>query len=235
MASNSLISRSASRAFHKLHPRQVFLRPKGALIISFLSTAFLLTGLNLIAYLTYFPPRGSSWRLPDWHSRSQFYSTFLPESAPECTLSPSPSSLVSDVLTVEQIRDIVASTRGFFSRDYCLNLGWNNVSVSLWHQISATYDFGQVRYIIESALLQAELLNRTLVLPSFINARGCVYDKYVTLSLAHINALILLLLPPSTAPFVRTMHLCSIGMTDRTVGKGLQSNNIWVSASQSRL
>ena len=47
-----------------------------------------------------------------------------------------------------------------------------------------------MRYIFESALLQAELLNRTLVLPSFINARGCEYDMYVTLFLACINALI---------------------------------------------
>jgi hypothetical protein len=35
----------------------------------------------------------------------------------------------SDVITLEQIRDIVATTRGFFSRDYSLNLGWNNVSI----------------------------------------------------------------------------------------------------------
>ena len=47
-----------------------------------------------------------------------------------------------------------------------------------------------MRYIIESALLQAELLNRTLILPSFFYARGCEYDKYVTLSLALIKALI---------------------------------------------
>ncbi len=42
--------------------------------------------------------------------------------------SPPPSHTpVPDVLTLEQIRDIVASTRGFFSRDYSLGLGWNNV------------------------------------------------------------------------------------------------------------
>ena len=40
---------------------------------------------------------------------------------------PSQTSL-PDVLTLEQIRDIVAPTRGFFSRDYSLGLGWNNVS-----------------------------------------------------------------------------------------------------------
>ncbi len=42
---------------------------------------------------------------------------------------------------------------------------------------------GQVRYIFEAALLQAQLLNRTLVLPSFVYARACEYDMYVTLSL----------------------------------------------------
>ncbi len=44
-----------------------------------------------------------------------------------------------------------------------------------------------MRYIIEAALLQAELLNRTLVLPSFIYARACEYDMYVTLPLPCIN------------------------------------------------
>ncbi len=32
-------------------------------------------------------------------------------------------------LPLERIRDIVAPTRGFFSRDYSLYLGWNNVSI----------------------------------------------------------------------------------------------------------
>ncbi|KAF8481624.1 hypothetical protein DFH94DRAFT_825446 [Russula ochroleuca] len=45
-----------------------------------------------------------------------------------------------------------------FSRDYSLNLGWNNM-----------------QYIIDAALLQSILLNRTLVLPSFIYARACEF------------------------------------------------------------
>lgn len=51
--------------------------------------------------------------------------------APSNSGSSSPPSRtpVPDVLTLEQIRDIVASTRGFFSRDYSLGLGWNNVSI----------------------------------------------------------------------------------------------------------
>ena len=34
-----------------------------------------------------------------------------------------------DVLSLEQIRDIVGTTRGFFARYYSLDLGWNNVSI----------------------------------------------------------------------------------------------------------
>ena len=51
-----------------------------------------------------------------------------------------------------------------------------------------------MRYIIEAALLQAELLNRTLVLPSFIYARACEYDMYGRLFSPCINVLIPLLL-----------------------------------------
>ncbi|KAK0505188.1 hypothetical protein EDD18DRAFT_1060580 [Armillaria luteobubalina] len=62
-------------------------------------------------------------------------------------------------LSLEALRELVSSTEGFLARDYSLNLGWNNI-----------------RYIIEAALLQAKLLHRTLILPSFIYARGCEYD-----------------------------------------------------------
>ena len=33
-----------------------------------------------------------------------------------------------------------------------------------------------MRYIIDASVLQAELLNRTLVLPSFVYARACEYN-----------------------------------------------------------
>jgi hypothetical protein len=36
-----------------------------------------------------------------------------------------------------------------------------------------------MRYIIDAAILQAELLNRTLVIPSFVYARACEYNVYV--------------------------------------------------------
>ena len=65
-----------------------------------------------------------------------------------------------------------------------------------------------MRYIIETALLQAELLNRTLVLPSFVYARACEYHMYVTISLSRIDILIPLF-------FYRPQHcmrgLCNIG------------------------
>ena len=38
-----------------------------------------------------------------------------------------------------------------------------------------------MRYIIDAALLQAGLLNRTLVIPSFVYARACEYELYVNL------------------------------------------------------
>jgi hypothetical protein len=141
-----------SRVALNLRRWRSFLRSNGALRIGFFTT-FLLTGL--MVYVTFFSP---SWRLPDWHLSSSFYpdpleladpnerllvdpkfATLLPNPTPESIIPdnpppplPSPSP-VSDVLTLEQIRDIVAPTRGFFSRDYSLGLGWNNVSGVFWH------------------------------------------------------------------------------------------------------
>lgn len=37
-----------------------------------------------------------------------------------------------------------------------------------------------MRYIIETALLHAQLLNRTLIIPSFVYGRGCEWELYVT-------------------------------------------------------
>ena len=82
--------------------------------------SFLLVGLVL--YMTFLSPHGplllrsSEWTMPTNHTPS------APTSEEAPTLS-------SDVLSLEQIRNIVAPTRGFFSRDYSLNLGWNNVRI----------------------------------------------------------------------------------------------------------
>jgi len=72
--------------------------------------SFLLVGL--ILYMTFLSPHGplllssSKWSTPTNHVSSP-----------------------SDGLSLEQIKGIVAPTRGFFSRDYSLYLGWNNVSM----------------------------------------------------------------------------------------------------------
>ena len=36
-----------------------------------------------------------------------------------------------------------------------------------------------MQYILDASLLQARLLNRTLVIPSFVYARACEYHMYV--------------------------------------------------------
>ncbi|QRV76198.1 O-FucT domain protein [Ceratobasidium sp. AG-Ba] len=61
--------------------------------------------------------------------------------------------------TLDQLREMVSHTKGYYGRDYSLGLGWNNV-----------------RYIFEASLLHARLLNRTLVLPSFVYARACEWE-----------------------------------------------------------
>ncbi|KAF7984551.1 hypothetical protein HWV62_13747 [Athelia sp. TMB] len=67
-----------------------------------------------------------------------------------------------DHLTLEELREIAAQTKGFWVRDWSLHLGWNNM-----------------RYIIETALMHAALLNRTAVIPTFVYARSCEYDVEV--------------------------------------------------------
>ena len=76
----------------------------------------------LIFYMTFLLPRGPLLlNSPKW-SISANYASSLP------TSDESPS-LLPDVLSLEQIRDIAAPTRGFYLRDYSLYLGWNNVSL----------------------------------------------------------------------------------------------------------
>jgi hypothetical protein len=82
--------------------------------------SFILVGL--IFYMTFLSPHGplllssSKWSIHSKHAFSLPTSDEAPSSPP-------------DALSLEQIRDIVAPTRGFFSRDYSLYLGWNNVSL----------------------------------------------------------------------------------------------------------
>jgi hypothetical protein len=94
---------------------------------------------NLIFYTTFLSPQDSLWHRPqDWHGLLQGESLILdPENTPPSTTPPTPATVeippspspTPDVLTVEQIRDLVAPTTGFFARDYSLGRGWNNVSM----------------------------------------------------------------------------------------------------------
>ncbi|PVG04811.1 hypothetical protein CPB86DRAFT_18038 [Serendipita vermifera] len=73
--------------------------------------------------------------------------------------------------SLDELKEMIRHTKGYLARDWTLALGWNNM-----------------RYIIEAALLDAKLLNRTLVLPSFIYARGCEHNQTVcTLYASRIN------------------------------------------------
>ncbi|KAI0316209.1 hypothetical protein OF83DRAFT_1173097, partial [Amylostereum chailletii] len=81
-------------------------------------------------------------------------------------------------LSLEGLRDHVAQTNGYFVRDWSLALGWNNVSAFPLCRVPppvAEACAVQVRYIIEASFVHAQLLNRTLVLPSFVYARACEY------------------------------------------------------------
>lgn len=80
-------------------------------------------------------------------------------------------------MSIEELSSMVATTKGYFVRDYSLALGWNNVRVPfVLRPFSKLKSLPQMRYIIEAAHEQATLLNRTLVLPSFVYARACEYE-----------------------------------------------------------
>jgi hypothetical protein len=129
---------SQSRTFRRC---RAFFRTNGILGTGIFLGAFVFA--SLILYATIISPDRSFFRGPprihpelvDSGSRLTFPSPSLsfttssildnaPPASPSATSSPSPEA---DVLTLEQIRDIVGRTRGFFSRDYSLGLGWNNV------------------------------------------------------------------------------------------------------------
>ncbi|QRW05104.1 O-FucT domain protein [Ceratobasidium sp. AG-Ba] len=67
----------------------------------------------------------------------------------------------ADRWALSDLKEIVSRTKGYYARDYSLNLGWNNM-----------------RFIIETGLLHAHLLNRTLVIPSFVYARACEFEVH---------------------------------------------------------
>lgn len=57
---------------------------------------------------------------PEYHDSTDISSIFT---SPNIVLSD------SDNLSLNQLRDIVARSKGYWARDYSLNLGWNNVSI----------------------------------------------------------------------------------------------------------
>jgi hypothetical protein len=132
---------------HPFRRCSVLVRARNGLFRTLIFSACILIGL--IGYMTLLTPQGSLLTTPlDWYSLCKADPNY-PESMQTEPSSfthithplPSPTSAdipqtelpppfpALDELTLEQIRDIVAPTRGFYSRDYSLYLGWNNVSV----------------------------------------------------------------------------------------------------------
>ncbi|EJD55334.1 hypothetical protein AURDEDRAFT_109699 [Auricularia subglabra TFB-10046 SS5] len=91
-----------------------------------------------------------------------------PERKPDLTRPPVESQLETED-HLEFVRKMVARTKGYYVRDWSLGLGWNNM-----------------RYIIEASLMHATVLNRTLVLPSFVYARACEHHISVCAQYAYM-------------------------------------------------
>ena len=87
----------------------------------------------LVLYMTFVSQTGPLLlHSLDWHSlgtNSTGHASTTTNHDPSSPASDGEPSSPSDILPLEQIRDIVAPTRGFLARDYSLNLGWNNVSI----------------------------------------------------------------------------------------------------------
>jgi hypothetical protein len=87
----------------------------------------------LVLYMTLVSPPGLLLlHSLDWHrsgTNSTGHMSTPTNHDPSLPASDGAPSSTSDILSLEQIRDIVAPTRGFLARDYSLNLGWNNVSI----------------------------------------------------------------------------------------------------------
>jgi hypothetical protein len=96
-----------------------FLRTRNGVLKTVILNAFILIGL--ICYMTSTPHDSRLITPSDWYRLSR-----ARPSHPR--VHADPPAFPSAELTLEQIRNIVAPTRGFFSRDYSLHLGWNNVS-----------------------------------------------------------------------------------------------------------
>jgi hypothetical protein len=130
---------------HPFRRCSAFVRARNGVFRTLIFSACILIGL--IGYMTLLTPQGTLLTTPlDWYGLSKADPNY-PESmqtepssfthtTPQTGLPPPFPAL--DELTLEQIRDIVAPTRGFYSRDYSLHLGWNNVSIHGIMHVSST-------------------------------------------------------------------------------------------------
>ncbi|KAG8909061.1 hypothetical protein FRC01_007170, partial [Tulasnella sp. 417] len=96
---------------------------------------------------------------PTYHPPTSAGSSITSSKGNEHAATVEPEESSDNTASIEELRKMVSQTQGFFGRDFSLGLGWNNM-----------------RYIIEAAILQAQLTNRTLVLPSFVYARSCEWE-----------------------------------------------------------
>jgi hypothetical protein len=133
--SPDLLPPPTSQPLHVRPFRRVrsFIRANGRLKTTVLFSTFISACLLLYTALSS-SPSGRSWRKPfDWDSRPHFppeHSNLSDPPYPSTSPDTSPlQNLIPEALSLEQIRDIVAPTRGYFSRDFSLGLGWNNVSI----------------------------------------------------------------------------------------------------------
>ncbi|KAH7921547.1 hypothetical protein BV22DRAFT_1019122 [Leucogyrophana mollusca] len=147
----------------------------GASFITFITVAIVIGvfvgfSLSTFGYL----PDSVSCALPlAGHSSSTTDTTSNDVSSAAPSPQPTPDSspqypLDVDRIYLASIRDIVSRTKGYYARDYSLWLGWNNVR----------------QESVATALLHGSLLNRTVILPSFVYARACEYDNAVCASYA---------------------------------------------------
>ena len=134
------LSHSPSSPSHRDHPFRLcraFLCFRNGVLGTAIFSALILVGLicnvTLLTPHVHFLSRPPAQNSPSQHPNPVYTSTSLSSSA---SPSPTPSlatpsfrppSLTADQLNLEQIRDIVTPTRGFYSRDYSVHLGWNNV------------------------------------------------------------------------------------------------------------
>jgi len=110
----------------------------GVIRTAIVSTVIL---VGLIFHVTLLTPHAHILsRLSDWNGLSQHPNPVYASTSLSSSASPSPTPTVTtpwfltpDDLTLEQIRDIVTPTRGFYPRDYSVHLGWNNVGVHHFH------------------------------------------------------------------------------------------------------